>query len=304
MTLHNSHGHKEESRRTFIRRVGKSIIAISVVDILFGHPSPAFACGEGACDASCGTSYSADENCGVNNDPDNNCGMLPQQSNDANCGKPSVSPSNTDTDQTCVPESSDSDANCSIAQMPSNGLDVDESCNNQGGDPDQSCGDCNDNHQTDEHCNQGGDPDDLCGHQSLYGWMNTDGACSASVPDVGCGDHSTSYGSAGDTDQHCVGGNTDMNCSLSGIEDTNCNAAANPSTSSPDEHCSQLDYDQACNMYDKDQSCGSAAFDNPADQACGQTIVEGIGGGTWTDTDNHCNPGGGDPDNSNDIAGS
>ncbi len=306
MAIHEEGGQTDQSRRTFIRRVGKSVLAISVVDIVFGHPRTAYACGEGVSDATCGTSYSSDANCGVSGDPDNNCGPAAAQSNDMNCGgassggAPVGGPSDTDVDEACASNSIDD--NCSIGQNPTAGHDVDQSCTASFGDGDNSCGDCNDNHENDENCGVGTDPDDLCGHQHLYGFLTEDAACSATVPDVGCGDHDTSYSPIGlpvnDPDQHCVGTNTDMNCSAA-MTDENCNAAANPSTTSPDENCSDIDYDEACNMYDQDQSCGSP-FEDPTDEACGITVVPGVG--EWPDTDGHCVPPG-DPDNTDDDAG-
>jgi hypothetical protein len=168
--------------------------------------------------------------------------------------------------------------------------------------PDESCGDCDDNHNTDEHCGQTTtgntvDPDDLCGHQH---WTETfgesqDGVCSTTESDVGCGAHTTEYGGTwSDPDQHCsgtTGTNADRNCSTLSKDDT-CAALSNPSTTSPDECCGGVnDLDEACSRYDKDESCGNK---NTRDEACGTTPVSVL---SYTDIDNHCGKSG-DPDDS------
>jgi hypothetical protein len=297
----------QTSRRAFVRQIGKTILSITVVGWVGTATKKALACGEGISDSTCGNNYNSDGNCGVSKDPDNNCGIASYNSNDLNCGKsssggmPTGGPNGADRDEACMPASSDSDTNCSIAQIPVGGSDVDQSCNADGSDTDQSCGDCDDNHQSDEHCGEpimGStiDPDDLCGHQHVASGT-TDHVCSATVNDVGCGMHITEYGGTWkDTDQNCTSVNpVDMNCS-SAILDSNCGIKSNPSTTSPDENCSMVDRDEACSRYDKDESCGSGSsrVSNAVDEACGTTTIAG-----WFDpVDNDNNCGTIDPDNS------
>jgi hypothetical protein len=300
----NQNSNKDNtSRRTFIRNVGKTVLSITVVGIVVGSPQIARACGEGVSDSNCGNNYDADNNCGVSSDSDNNCGTNSQQSNDMNCGNASSGgvatggPNGTDQDEACTPSSSDSDSNCSIAQVPVGGVDEDQSCNTGGSDTDQSCGDCDDNHNTDEHCGQTTtgttvDSDDLCGHQHWLGGSQ-DQACSATVNDVGCGTHKTEYGGQwNDPDQNCTSTNPiDMNCS-SAVMDSNCGEASNPSTTSPDENCNNSsDHDEACSRYDKDQSCG---MNYSKDEACGTTTIKWVS--DPVDADENCGKIATDPD--------
>jgi len=290
--------HNDLTRRRFIRKVGAGLVSITVVDLLFGI-RPAFACGEGISDATCGGSaYNADENCGVSGDSDNNCGTNAQNSNDMSCGKSTsgyataVPPNGTDSDEACMSASSDSDSNCGISYNPTPNVDVDNSCNTGGGDTDQSCGDCNDNHQTDNHCGEqltggGTDSDELCGHQHLLGQGTTDSVCNANVPDVGCGTHSNDYSPLldwTDEDEYCSTTNEDRNCSAT-TSDSTCGASHSPSSTSPDENCSATDADEPCSLYDRDESCGNGN----ADEACGITTVQTPVGITMNITDNDAN---------------
>jgi hypothetical protein len=223
---HNNQNDKRQaSRRSFIKRIGNTVFSVTFVGCVAMSPKIAYACGEGVSDSTCGNNYDGDENCGNSGDSDNNCGTMTQQSGDMNCGNASSGggttggPNGTDQDEACTPSVSDSDNNCSIAQVPVGGVDEDQSCNTGGSDTDQSCGDCDDNHNSDEHCGQTitgstADPDDLCGHQHWWGGSQ-DQACSATVNDVGCGTHKTEYGGQwNDPDQSCTSTNPiDMNCS-------------------------------------------------------------------------------------------
>jgi hypothetical protein len=204
---HNSQNNKEQtSRRSFIKRIGNAVFSVTVVGWIAMSPKIAYACGEGVSDSNCGSNWfggSSDANCGIGEDPDNNCGTWNSSSNDGNCGNPSSGgvstggPNGTDQDEACT--TSVVDSNCSINQVPNNGTgaDVDESCGNVYMNPDESCGDCDDNHQSDEHCGKpmagGKDPDDLCGHQhytEIFG-ESQDGVCSTTESDAGCGAHTT-----------------------------------------------------------------------------------------------------------------
>ncbi len=299
---HENRKTQATSRREFVRRAGKAILAITVVDVVAGYPRDALAAGcfENPPDANCGETEN-DGHCGLAGDADQACGTI---SLDANCGNSTASgttagPDGTDQDEACAANCADN--NCGIAQLPNSGVDtdVDESCALPAGSGDQSCGDCDDNHETDEHCNVNGDTDELCGHQHgdfiINGGITTDDCCSATVPDAGCGTHTTEYGNTdADIDQHCGDPNPDMDCSKhpSGA-DANCNATSNPSTTSPDEHCGVNDPDDACSHYDADESCVSG----PKDDACGMTTIEGLP--DPKDNDDHCGVAG-DPDNSDD----
>ena len=257
--------------------------------------------------------YDADQSCGqIARDVDQACSTTDE---DQNCNKPYSTPGLTDIDNSCTSTSLDescgtgstdescsstsTDENCSVSRNPP-ANDVDESCTAIGAQADEGCGDCDDNHDPDQHCGlpAGGavDPDDLCGHQSFFGVYDSDTACSATQADMGCGTHSAPYTGSVQTDQdaHCVGTATDMSCSMQAT-DANCQASTNPSTTSPDEKCSGTDVDQACNHYDRDQSCGSAGLpggSDLADQACG--TYGAIGN---ADPDGHCTPPS-DPDDS------
>ena len=295
-------GVEKTSRRTFVRKVGKTLLSLTVVGSVATFPKMALACGEGTSDSNCGGWWTTDANCGVSGDRDESCGTwMGSPTTDANCGKSTTGggtggPNGTDMDEAC--STSVNDENCSIAQIPNNGTagpDVDESCGKWfvTHNPDQSCGDCDDNHQSDEHCGQqlprgGIDPDDLCGHQSMIGGT-PDAACSATVQDVGCGTHTTHYGGTWtDTDQSCAGPtgpDADRNCAAL-TNDSTCGDPSNPSTTSPDENCSTTDMDEACSRYDKDESCGVG---NTPDEACGKMWIGTWGIGSWHhDPDNNC----------------
>jgi hypothetical protein len=260
-------------------------------------------------DSNCGSNWfggPSDANCGIGKDPDNNCGTWNSSSNDGNCGKPSSGgvstggPNGTDQDEACT--TSVVDNNCSINQVPNNGAgaDVDGSCGNVYMNPDESCGDCDDNHQSDEHCGKpiagGKDPDDLCGHQhytEIFG-ESQDGVCSTTESDAGCGAHTTQYGGTWvDPDQHCsgtTGASADRNCSTLSNDDT-CAALSNPSTTSPDENCSLSDSDDACSRYDKDESC---SMNYSKDDACGTTTIKWVS--DPIDDDENCGRTASDPD--------
>lgn len=282
-----------ESRRRFVRRVGAAVFSIVIVDI--AHESTVIAQGSTVCnatvgDASCSSS-SIDNNClGQGGDTDNNC--VAGQSIDGNCGKtpqtgaPTSGPGGTDPDQACA--AGDRDANCGVTQGKGSGVyDEDQSCSKT--QTDNSCGDCDDTHQRDQTCgnkvNGVVDPDNLCGHASWSGGTE-DAACSATVKDVGCGQHNTIYNDWKDTDQSCVGGAVDSNCSTAATDAT-CKATANPSTTNPDESCSVTSADAACSHYDADESCTTTS---PAssDQACGWLWINKSIGFYNTDPDESC----------------
>ncbi len=320
-------------RRRFIRKVGGALFAVTLLDIADLSPLPRAAhaaggCGSGTADASCGSFLDTDQNCGLTKpsgaqdvdescggfskdencgqaagatatDQDNNCGSL---DTDQNCGKSGPGgPAGTDADQSC--SSTSNDLNCQVNQVPAASKDSDANCSATSADADQGCGDCDDNHQWggDQHCGKtlpagGMDPDGLCGHQhGASGGITTDQACSATVADAGCGTHTTIYGGTdNDVDEHCVGGATDMHCTAAMGTDANCDAATNPSTTSPDELCSATDVDQACGHYDADESCAATV----TDEACGQHF------GVFSpniDTDQNCvaNGGANTTDNTN-----
>lgn len=169
------------------------------------------------------------------------------------------------------------DGNCFIKQLPGSAKDPDQNCSATSVDRDQSCGDCDDHHESDEHCSSslkggGADPDEMCGHAHVFG-LDEDNNCSKSVPDVGCGVHNTSYAwTPNDPDQHCPAPAPDnLDCTNAQGVDTNCNAKTFPSTTSPDEKCGTsvgnvTDWDSACSLYDADESCGA---NNTEDEACG-----------------------------------
>jgi len=302
---------RDQTRRRFIRLVGGSVFALAVLDIPDIGANQALAqsgggCGSGTADQSCSGSNN-DENCGLGTpvDQDNSCSSLnndescnsapgdydqscSSSNNDEACGQGSTqSPTGKDPDATC--SSTNSDEGCSISQVPAPSNDGDQNCNATNADADQACGDCDDNHDSDEHCgrplNGATDADDLCGHQHWVG-HDEDDTCSATTSDQGCGTHTTVYGGTDDDpDQHCVNGNADMHCTAPG-PDSNCDAATNPSTTSPDETCGAADPDQACGHYDADESCSATAVD----QACGEHF--GVFGPT-VDTDQNCTAQGG-----------
>ncbi|QDV52351.1 hypothetical protein [Gimesia fumaroli] len=263
------------SRRRFIRKVGGATFAITLFDIadFSMNVAAAAGCGSGTSDAACNTGSPAT--------PDSNCGQT------ASPGFNTSGPNGMDHDEAC--SATDNDGNCQMSQLPNAGNEVDENCSATSIDADQNCGDCDDHHQTDEHCSKGlatggTDPDEMCGHQHNIG-LAEDQNCSATVTDVGCGVHTTSYGGTDrDTDQHCVGGNADMNCASSAGVDSNCNASTFPSNTSPDERCGTVagattDYDAACSHYDADESCSSTS----TDESCGTFP------GPFNDnTDEHC----------------
>lgn len=239
---------QNESRRQFIRRVGGSIFAIKLVDIIDGssHEALAAACGTpgpapfGEADLLCSI-FIADNNCGVSQLPNN------KKDHDQYC----LSLISTAADNSC--------GDCDDKH-----------------DADQHCGGTLPNGQT--------DADEMCGHQSNIGG-DQDGTCSATTADSGCGTHNHVYGPLPfeDPDQHCVGTNTDQNCSKM-ASDATCNSKTHPSTTSPDENCGTItgdkyDRDEACSHYDPDAACGFNAQDN--DQACGTY-------GIFTDKDQHC----------------
>ncbi len=250
-----------ESRRRFIRRVGGTVFGISLVDI---------------CDGT-------------------------QQAQAAACGSGGTPPFGA-ADAFC--SAFVKDDNCGITQLPNPEKDHDQQCAAPlytGTDPDQSCGDCDDIHDSDQHCskplpNGSADPDELCGHQH-NATSNEDDNCSATVSDAGCGTHKTKYnvpGTSNDTDEHCVGQNTDMNCSNS-TEDATCNTKTFPSTTSPDENCragteGTQDKDEACSHYDQDESCNVLH----TDEACGEYNK------IFNDTDDHCSPAIGQSDDTDD----
>lgn len=261
-----------------------------------------------------GSPYDADQSCGqISRDVDQACSSTDE---DQNCNKPYSTPGLTDLDNSCTSTSLDescggnttdescsttsTDENCSVARNPP-ANDVDQSCTGSGAETDEGCGDCDDNHDTDQHCGQpvkgALDPDDLCGHQSFFGWYDSDDVCGATVADQGCGVHKGPYTTVtkDDADGHCgVGGAADMNCTTK-ASDANCAAATNPSTTAPDEQCSGTDEDGACNHYDRDESCGGGGLPGGADlsdQACGTYGAIGS-----ADPDGHCAPPG-DPDDS------
>jgi hypothetical protein len=273
-----------------------------------GSGTPDENCGNGNADQNCGETLTSggtdtdeacsatdtDENCGKplasgGTDPDEGCSAT---DTDENCGKPLAS-GGTDPDEGC--SATDNDENCQASQLPNPGQDIDQNCSDESTDPDQSCGDCDDTHHSDQHCgidNPGGetDADDLCGHQSNIGG-DTDNVCSTEEADVGCGTHKAKYGTLpfNDEDEHCGQmGDPDMNCGDPGeTSDENCNAPANPSTTSPDERCSATDVDEACSRYDADESCGNGN----ADEACGTYKNPIPGFPDFKDNDDNCGNG-------------
>ncbi len=270
-------------------------------------------CSKTVTDTHCSPTSVRDSNCG-NGNKDAHCGGYDNGSfdKDDNCNKEAATydkdnscysgGNHANTDNSC--ELNSTDANCYIRQAV-NSNDHDETCSTTH--PDNSCGDCDDNHDTDEHCAVNGDPDGLCGHQHgdvpfYNGGVSTDQNCSATSVDGGCGTHTTSYGNTDtDIDESCTATipSSDANCSNLTSDSTCGSTRANPSTTSPDEKCGNVvngvkDDDGACGHYDADESCGNGNVDS----ACGKTNIEGLP--DPVDPDGNCGING-DPDNSNDY---
>lgn len=308
---------RQRSRREFLRTVGATVFSVALVDVADPAMVADVAFAQSGCstvtpDAACSAS-NTDEHCGYAKpgggvDKDESCSTSAndescQSANtgevdescstsnaDDNCGRPYNGDTKySDVDESC--QAVNTDENCQIQQVPKPQHDADQHCTATGGDADASCGDCDDTHESDEHCGKplaGGatDPDDMCGHQH---WVthHEDQVCSATQADVGCGIHTTVYGGTDtDPDQHCTGTNADMNCTGK-ASDANCTPYPNPSTTTPDEGCNTTgDVDSACGHYDADESCGGAA----TDEACG--LHFGVIGSN-TDTDENCTAHGG-----------
>jgi len=237
-------GENKQSRRQFIKNIGGLIFGLTLVD---RTARQLLACPQ------CNSPGDNDTNCNSPGDSDAGCG-------------------NGNKDEGC--SASEPDENCH-ANGPGNGEgDKDQSCGELGAD--EGCGDCNDAHDTDDNCGQplngGNDPDEMCGHAHTIG-IDTDNNCqNVGDSDQGCGRHNGSGTSPvtdedegcnpghPDTDQNCIGQDSDDNCNTNG-----------ENTSTPDEHCQQspsYDTDQACEQwFDEDEACGHSGTD--MDQCCG-----------------------------------
>lgn len=296
----------------------------------------AAACGGGTADSACYPYYSGsmgiveeDANCGVAEagnptivDQDNHCSLHAES--DSSCANAIGAEGSIDPDDTCstarpdescrpvsIPdtgnqvdehcEAGESDAGCSIAQNTGPGdkngdHDQDAHCSAVGATADGCCGDCEDNHQIDEHCGKNVgtqvDADELCGHVTgaftVY-WVNADSACGkipvASNRDSACGAYDPPYssGTQSDPDATCGVPEPDQECTV-GIDST-CARPTNPSSTSPDESCgAMLTPDEACGHYDRDANCSVPTGD--PDQGCGWKYL--LLSGWFTDPDNAC----------------
>lgn len=306
---------EQASRRTFLRRVGTVLFSALIVDATVEQTKGSCTCGNGTTDILC---YVVPEE--MLRDPDANCGFFPsgadtdqscsslfETSTDLNCGK---GPNHSDTDQACdYGIGPDTDQNCYIEGPARH--DPDQHCTRYNNDTDQACGDCNDSHDSDEHCDVSGDQDNMCGHQHQGTWIDTDDACTnhTGVVDAGCGVHNNGFNDAGpvtDTDNNCGDPIPDQNCTGLVTGD----AACEPQqwSSQPDESCSQaLSKDEACMKYfDSDENC-TLHPDVPggdSDEHCNHGTFPDIYGhdsdehcGAPNDTDEACRPPG-DEDNS------
>jgi hypothetical protein len=254
------------SRRTFLRKVGAVAFSALIVDATTDHASASCGCGGGVTDDNCASGVS-DLNCGVPQD-------------------------HSDTDESCSSSSGWSDENCYIV-LEEGAHDEDENCTAANNHTDNACGDCNDNHDSDEHCAVGGtsDSDQMCGHQHYNQYpMDTDDNCAndTTVTDVGCGYHDNGFGGGSpvtDADDNCYETleQPDQNCTNQ-AHDAYCETQQY--TTSPDESCNvstQNSTDEACMQeFDSDEHCNSGT---DSDEHC-------YDGWVGHDSDEHCGVGG------------
>jgi hypothetical protein len=280
---------EETSRRTFLRKVGAVVFSALIVDATAEYAGAECPCGNGITDLGChvtftegGVDIDTDQNCGVNGDTDQSCWA---EKNDANCGKVV---DHSDSDQSCSSVGGHTDANCYIGGTGKH--DEDDNCTAQNNHTDNACGDCNDWHDSDEHCAVTGseDSDQMCGHQHYNNTpIDTDDLCdmAGTIPDAGCGIHDNGYlGGVPATD-------VDSNCDLSKwTPDQNCageatdyHCATQQYSTQPDESCSASSSDEACmKEFDSDQNCSTTE----SDEHCFDTA-----GPLGHDTDEHCGVG-------------
>ncbi len=157
-----------------------------------------------------------------------------------------------------------------------------------------------------------------------------DGECDGTPPNTTCDSPGESDGSCGwwDADGGCGAGEKDNNCSALQDIDQNCEPPCSDAYDS-DQDCNTVDgpNDGSCgdcdDNHDTDNNCGQPNPGDDPDDLCGHPHYVGLDEddnctathgpdsfcGTYnfdyqwfadTDTDQHCHPDAGDPDNSND----
>lgn len=163
------------SRRDFIRIMGQSIFALTILSQL--TPALGGSCGHCDGEPECDQPGESDGTCGsifcLGGDSDGGCG---NGEKDNHCGS-------NDVDENCSPPCSDSS------------YDVDNDCGGTDKTSDSSCGDCDDSHETDDNCPNDlvEDPDDLCGHPHNYGGDEDDHCDAAGEEDSYCGTYDMCY---------------------------------------------------------------------------------------------------------------
>jgi len=193
----------KQSRRQFIKNIGGLVFGLILVD---RTARQVVACPQ------CVNQGDQDDSCNSPGDHDAGCSK----------GDP-PGEGNYNKDEGCSP--SEPDEACHTKGPGGGEGDKDQHCTDSGSDADAGCGDCNDEHDPDEHCGEplgeGTDPDALCGHAHTGSSVDEDDNCkNHGDNDQGCGTHTGPWGTAEDTDQGCSPG---------------------PPHNSPDKNCGEID---------------------------------------------------------------